>query len=217
MRKLIALAVALGLVGGFVGAMSAQAKVRLVAKSAKFYLRDDDGCDGEGYLSKKDGTDTGCWQLDSFLNEPIINQAALLEEDLIAQHFVARDGVPLVLNSKKNLTGQITTYSGACIDSTIPCSPVGVGAGQASIDVAIKAFVAGGEKVLGEKSETFAIAPSQTHTMELDFDIPDSLNKKKVTSLQVVVYPHGVAAFHSGVELEDPASTITVPTLVKKR
>ena len=215
MKRLLGLALVVGLVGGYLGTASAAGK--LVAKTSKFYLRDDNGCEDPNYLSKKNGPDSGCWQLDSFLNEPIIDQAGLLNRDQIAQHFEARDGVPLVLNAKKAITGTIATYSGSCVDATLPCAPVGVGAGQAEVDIIVRGWVGGSEVVLGEQNAAFTVVPGGAHETKVNLDVPDVLHKKKVTALRVTVYFHGAAVFHSGVEMDNPASFVTLPTLVKKR
>lgn len=215
MRKFLALTVVAGLIGGYVGAAPAQG-ARLVPKTSKFFLRDDNVCESPDYLSRKDGPDSGCWQSDSFLNEPIISQAGLIDRDEIADHFVARDGVPLTLNAKKAITGTIATYSGSCYDAAVPCAPVGVGVGQAQVDIIVRAFINGAEVVLGEQTATFEVVPGDPHVTEVNLEIDDALNKKKVTSLRVSIFFHGAALFHSGVELENPASSISVPTLVKK-
>ena len=216
MKRFIGLALVVGLVGGYIGSSSALAG-KLVAKSSKFYLRDDNGCEDPNYLSKKNGPDTGCWQLDSFLNEPIIDQAGLLDRDVIAQHFEARDGVPLVLNAMKTITGKIATYSGSCVDPSVPCAPTGMGAGQAEVDIIVRGWVGGNEVVLGEQNETFAVVPGGPHETEVNLEIDDALHKKKLSALRVTVYFHGAAVFHSGVEMDNPESFISVPTLVKKK
>ena len=213
MRRYLALAVVAGLIGGYVGATPAQGA--LAAKSTKLFFRDNNGCENPNYLSKKNGPDNGCWQFDSVLNEPIISQAGLLDRDVIADHFVATDGVPLVLNAKKAITGSLATYSGSCFDAAAPCAPTGVGAGQAQVDVIVRAFVGGTEVVLGEQTSTFEVIPGDPHVSEINIELEDALNKKKVTGLRVSVFFHGAALFHSGVEMENPASFITVPTLVK--
>ncbi len=215
MRKLFSVVVLAAVVGGIVGATPASAG--LVGKTSKFYLRDDNACENPNYLSRKDGPDSGCWQSDSFLNEPIISQAGLIDRDAIADHFEARDGVPLILNAKKAITGTLVTYSGSCIDASVPCSPVGLGAGQAQVDVIVRGYIGGAEVLLGEQTSTFEVVPGDPHTTEVNIELDDALNKKKLTSLRVSVFFHGVAIFHSGVNLDDPASFINVPTFVKKK
>lgn len=219
-KRLIALVIVIGLVGGYVGTTGAAAKKKkkkLVPVEAKFFLRDDNGCEDPNYLSKEDGTDNGCWQLDSFLNEAIINQAGLLDKAVLSQVFETRDGVPLVLDATKALTGEIHTYSASCVDATIPCAPTGVGAGQASIDITITGVAGGEEVLLGEQTETFVVAPGGPHKTDVSLELDDALNKKKFDSLKVAFYPHGAAVFHSGVEMDNPASFITVPALAKKK
>lgn len=195
------------------------AKKKLVAVEAKFFLRDDNGCEDPNYLSKKDGEDMGCWQSDSFLNEPVVNQAGLVDRSALSQVFDARDGVPLVLDATKTLTGEIHTYSGSCFDPVgagIPCAPTGVGAGQAAIDITVTGVTGGAEVLLGEHTEEFAVTLGGPHKTDVSFELDDALDKKKFDSLKVSFYPHGAALFHSGVEMDNPASFINVPTLVKK-
>lgn len=218
MKRFVALALVVGLVGGYMGATDALAKKKkLVPKDVKFFLRDDNVCEDPNFLSIEDGEDQGCWQSDSFLNEVFIDNAGLFGPELVAQSFETRDGVPLTLDATKAVTGEISTYSGSCIDASIPCSPVGVGAGQATIDITLTATVGGTETLLGEQSETFTVVPGGPNTFDLDIELDDALNKKKFDSLKLMIYPHGVALFHSGVEMENPASFITVPTLAKKK
>ena len=222
MKRLLALVLVLGLVGGYMGttgAMAKKKKKKLVPVEAKFFLRDDNGCDDPNYLSKEDGEDLGCWQSDSALNEALINQAALFEKSLVAQVFQTRDGVPLVLDATKPLSGEIYTYSGSCFDpgtGVVPCAPTGVGAGQASIDITVTGTSGGNEVVLGEHTETFAVTPGDPHKTSVSFELDDALNKKKFDSLTLTFYPHGAALFHSGVEMDNPASFISVPSLAKK-
>ena len=211
MKRLIALVLVLGLVGGYVGATGAMAKKKKKKKpvpvAATYFLRDDNACESPNYLSKEDGPDEGCAQTDSMLNEALINQAGLFEEELVADVFEARDGVPFVLDATKALTGEVTTYS---IDD--------LGVGQAEIDITVTGVSGGEQIVLGEQTDTFVVTPAEpNHTMELNLELDDALNKKKFESLTVTFYPHGWAAFHSGVQLDDPASFITLPTLAKKK
>lgn len=221
MRKLISLAIVGAIIGGMVAASPASARV--VSKSSKFFLRDTDGCGDANFLSKKDGEDFGCWQIDSALNEAVIDQAALLDRSVVQSRFDARDGVPLVLDAKKAITGTIYTDNGSCFDPAldprippIDCAPVGIGGGRPELDITVQGFVGGREVLLGTQAVTFESIPGDPHATEVDIELDDALHKKKLTGLSLTLYFSGAALFHSVIELEDPASFINVPTLVKK-
>lgn len=224
MRKLISLAIVGAIIGGMVAASPASGAARLVSKTSKFFLRDTDGCGDANFLSKKDGEDFTCWQSDSVLNEALIDQTELFGREVTHVRFDARDGVPLVLDAKKAITGTIYTDNGSCHDPgvgdpvpSIDCAPIGIGGGKPEVDITVQGVVAGAEVVLGTQSATFESVPGDPHATEVNIELEDALHKKKLTGLSTTIYFSGVALFHSVISLDDPASFINVPTLVKKR
>ncbi len=81
----------------------------------------------------------------------------------------------------------------------------------------MQGFVGGSEVLLGTQTSTFESIPGDPHATEVSIDLDDALHKKKLTGLSLTIYFSGAALFHSVIELENPASFINVPTLVKKK
>jgi hypothetical protein len=139
------------------------------------------------------------------------------KEDLLGQHFSAADGVPFKLNAAKPLTGEITTGPNNCYIDGQPCSPVGVAAGQARLEVAIFGTIGGEEKLLGEASEEYVVSPDAEHTVKFSITLDKALNKQTVTALRLRTYSGGAAVGHGEIVLDDPASFLILPALVLKR
>lgn len=178
----------------------------------KFFLRDSDGCEtSENLLSVTDGPDTGCWYADTGIAYDIVVGAGLLTAADLSQTWSAMDGVPLTLDASKPITGEVSTSSGTCLVDG-GCSPAQLGFGQATLDVTVVADVDGEEKVLGTFSESFVVTPGASHTSAVEIPIDPSLDKAKATGLKVLTFLHGAALGHGIIELETPASFITVPT-----
>ena len=178
----------------------------------KFFLRDTDGCDtSENQLSVTDGPDSGCWYVDSGPLYTLIVEAGLLTPADLGQTWAAMDGVPVTLDATKPITGEISTSSGACVVDG-GCSPAQVGAGQATLDVVVYADIDGEEKEIGTFSASFVVVPGSTVTTPIEITLDPSLDKVKATGLKVLTFLHGAAAGHGIIELEAPASFITVPT-----
>ena len=178
----------------------------------KFFLRDSDGCDsGENLLSLKDGEDSGCWYVDSGPLYDVVVEAGLLTPADLGQTWAAVDGVPVTLDATKPITGEISTSSGTCVVDG-GCSPAQLGAGQATLDVVVFADIAGEEKEIGAFTESFVVTPAGPHTSKIEIPIDPTLDKVQATGIKVLTYLHGAAMGHGIIELEAPASFITVPT-----
>ncbi len=220
MRRLLALGLLAGMVVGYLSAGEAGAAAQAAGKS-KFFLRDTDGCDAANFLSRKDGEDSGCWWVDRGPLYDGIAATGLLSEDELSEIWTASDGLPFKLNATKPLTGSISTTSGSCyaglVDDSAPCSPEQIGAGRATLKVKVAGMTAGEEILLGTHTEDFVVAPASSHTSTMSLELDEALNKKKFTGLKVTTYLAGAAVGHGIIELEDPASFITVPTWVKKK
>lgn len=232
MKKILAVIVAGALVAGFVGATPAigkkKPKKKLVPVEAKYFLRDADGCDtGVNQLSLVDGEDSGCWYIDSGAVNDAYEGAGLLTREDLEQSFVAADGVPFKLDATKAVTGEINTAGGTCVVGTIgtpagpvtaPCSPGQLKGGNVTLEVAVQGTVGGTETVLGTFTEEFAVKPGDpTHTSAVEITLDAALNKVDFETLEVTTYIHGNGLGNGIIELDDPASFINVPTLVKKK
>jgi hypothetical protein len=212
MKKTLIVALAACLVGSaFVAPAVAKKKKKkpaAVQVDQKFFLRDTDGCDsGENLLSVTDGPDSGCWYVDSGpLYDAIVGAGLLTPADL-GQTWSAMDGVPVTLDATKPITGEISTSSGTCVVDG-GCSPAQLGGGVAILDVWV---FADGEEI-GTFSETFPVTPAGSHTSAIEIKLDPSLDKVKVNEISVLTYLHGAAVGHGVIELENPASFITLPT-----
>lgn len=232
MKRFLAVVLAGALVAGFVGATPAigkkkKPKKKLVPVEAKYFLRDSDGCDtGVGQLSLQDGEDTGCWYVDNgAVNDAYIAGDLLTREDL-EQTFVAADGVPFTLDATKHVTGEIYTAGGNCVVGTYtgpggpitpPCSPAQLKGGNVTLEVVVQGTTGGTETVLGTFTEEFTVKPGDpTHKSAVDITLESALNKLNFETLEVAAFIHGNSVGNGIIELDDPASFINVPTLVKK-
>ena len=215
MRKLIVLGLVAGLMFNVLAPVeAAKKKKKPVAAEQKFFLHDT-SCDAENTMSLLDGADQSCWYVDSGVAYTAFEGAGLLTAEDLGQSWLASDGVPLTLDATKPITGEISTSSGACaIDGG--CAPVGVGAGQATLDVWVFGTIDGEEKELGTFSEDYVIAPGQTHTSKLSLELDPALDKAVITDLRVLTFLHGAQLGHGVIELENPASFVTMPAWVVK-
>ena len=213
---LIALLI-VGLVAGSLAAPAAAKKKKKkkpvpVAVDQNFYLRDIDGCDsGENHLSLTDGADAGCWYVDSGLLYTAFVEAGLLTPADLGQTWTTMDGTPFKFDPSKPITGEISTSSGACLVDG-GCSPVMLGAGQATLDVVISATIGGETKEIGAFSESFVVTPGSSHTSKLEIPVDAALAGQQVDSLTVLTFLHGAAVGHGIIEVNDPSSFITVPS-----
>jgi hypothetical protein len=221
MRKALAAFLIGGLVIGVVAAPAIAKKpkkkppkVTVTQADEKLYLRDDDGCDTNvNYLSTQDGEDTGCWYVDTATYDPIVTTGLLTPKDLSGE-WDTRDGVPFVLDGSKSIVGEISTTGGDCAADGAPCSPATLAAGPANLDVTIVGEVGGEEKTIGTFSDSYVATPASTHTSKVEIKPDASLVGQTITNLKVFTYLHGPALFQGTVVLDDPASFITLSTLV---
>ena len=216
----------IGLVAGLIVgslAVSAEAKkkpkkkpkkktvTKIVPVDAKFFLRRADcgGADDQVRLSIVDGTDegNGCGSyLQGSGNEVMI--AAGDPEGLVDVIWTATDGIPFVLDVSKELKGAITLESDG-----LP--PAFIGAGPAELEVILTGTSGGATKTLGSAVIEHTVTPGEgSHTYEFSLKLDAALAKAQFSSLDLVTRVRGAAANHGFFELDDPASYITIPTLV---
>ena len=218
MKRLIVIGLVATLAVGMFGTAEAAKKKKKkkapvpVAVDQKFYLHDT-SCDDPNTMSLTDHPDNSCWYVDSGVLYDVVAGAGLLGPEDLGQSWTASEGVPLTLDATKPITGEISTSSGQCLVDG-GCSPAGLGAGLATLDVFVFGDVNGAETELGTFTETYPVAPGQTHTSKIEIKLDPALDKAQLGSLRVLTYLHGAAVGHGVIELENPASFVTVPSFV---
>jgi hypothetical protein len=225
MKRIVGFMLILGLIAGSLAAPAMAKKKKKPRKPAitqvdqKFFLRRDDCAadDDNTHLSIVDGPDAGCWLSDAGVLYDVIGQVftAAGEDADLSEPYPATDGVPFVLDASKPITGEIYLYGGDCLQDPA-CSPVGISAGNAVFEVRVFATIDGEEKELGKFTDTFTTTPGSDHTSTINIPVDSALNGKQVTDFRITAYHGGQAYGPGGISYDDPASFITVPTLVTK-
>lgn len=168
-------------------------------------------------LSTLDDADASCWYFDAGILYELIERAAQngapFNSSVLWEPYPAEDGVPFVLDTAKPITGEITLYGGDCVQEPA-CSPAGIAAGQATFRVRFVATIAGEDKELGVYEDTFMATPGSTHTSQVELAVDPEFQGALLEGLRIEVFRGGIAYGPGGIEYEDPASFITVPTLV---
>lgn len=225
MKRIIAIALVGGLLGGLGFAPATakkkkpkpKAKPKPVAVDVNYYMRRADcgGDDDAISLSVVDGPDGGSGCGSAFAGAP--NELFIQGGDSPSSYvWPAIDGIPLTLNTAKDITGEITvhSFSGA---PTLPAPPY-TSAGQATLVVNLTGTTGGESKVIGTASNSYLVTPDKgTYTTEFKMTPDKALEKAVFTELQLETYVRGTTALHGFFELDDPASFITVPTWAKKK
>ena len=207
-KKTLAIILTLGLLAG-VMASSAEAgkkgkKKKPVPVEVQYFLTSnpDDACDEAGWvLAIAPSESAGCGMTHSGISNEVQIQAGADPRDL-GQEFTAQEGLPIVLDASKAITGSITTrnFNNA-------------GVGQPTVEITVFGTAGGEEIALGTHTATFPAAPTLMETHEFELDIDDKLQNAKLETLAVNVMIRGASVGHSVVEMNTPTSSITVPTL----
>ena len=212
MKKLLAVVLAGALVAGFVGATPAIGKkkkkprkiVKIVKTPQTLYMRQRAAAcsapDRALLLEPSTGEDIECWPTDNFLQE-----AANPLVGYLAVDWPAEEGLPFVLDATTDATGKITVQSFQ-----------GAGGGLAELQVILLGNSGGVETTLGTFSSEYTAEPNGRYTFDYEIDVDDALDKKTFDSFTLRTIAHGAAINHGVFELDDPASFVTLPTLVKK-
>lgn len=201
MRKTILVGLVAGLVSGAVAIGPVQAKTGPVA--VDFFLRGPD-CSapvlGLSVLDEPgDGTCGGAE------HGTVNGVSQLAGQPMASQTWAAYDGLPLKLDASQPVTG--TLYA---------VSFVGPSAGPATVDVVIAATVGGNQVEVGTATVDYLVTPGVAASeIAFEIDVPDLLNKKKITGLQMTTTSRGFAPLQGYYEMEDPASFITIPAIGK--
>lgn len=222
MKRIIAIALLGGLLGGLAYAPATAAKkkpkkpkAKIVAKDVSYYLRRN-GCgtaEDVTSLSVENGTDegTGCGSRLGGAPNVILGPAGQPQGQYV---WAATDGVPFTLNATKDITGSITLRSSRVQSPNE--NPMG--AGEATLQVTLTGTSGDEVVTLGSGENTYSLAPGDGPvTSEFTFTPDAALNKAAFTSLELTTVVTGPVVFHGYYELEDPASHFTIPTLVKKK
>jgi hypothetical protein len=111
-----------------------------------------------------------------------------------------------VLDAQKPVTGTISIRSGN-----------GAGAGNPTLDLTLVGTSDGEEKELGTFSESYTATPTGVYTFEYEMEGVAELHGATFESLALHALCHGLmVGFHCVIEHDEPISSLTVPTLVKK-
>ena len=215
MKRTLILLLIVGLVGGsIVGPAAAKKKKKKPKQTPVTYLLRRDGCNTDAdnpHLSVVDGPDAACVWSDAGLLWDVYSGAGLLDPSEV---YPATDGVPFVLDATKPLTGEITLYGPQCVAGPA-CAPGPISAGNAVFTMDVIGEVGGEEKVLGTFEDQFTAVPGETHTSSVSIEIDPALDKLAFDALRIEVYHGGQAYGPGGIEYDDPASFIVVPTWAK--
>lgn len=223
MRRMIVLALVVGLVGGSLAVPATakkKKKKKLVAVDQTYYLRRD-ACgtaSDNPRLSIEDGTDGSCWAINWGAASDATGEAGDAGAPVGAawESYSAADGVPFILDATQPITGEITLYGGSCATADACAPQGGLAAGNPTFKVIVFGETGGEEQELGQFEESFEVTPdSPTHTSSVSVDIDPSFNKQAFTAFRIEVVVGGQAVGPGGIEYDDPASFITVPTWTK--
>lgn len=228
MKKLFVIGLAVGLVAGsLLGPAHAKKKKKPkppaapVAVDLKFFLRQDAASCAESpheFLTLTDGTDLSCAytgggaMYEAYYQANEASGGAISDNVPVAPSgevvWTTEDGVPFVLDGSKNITGEITIHAPELADGVRP------GAGAASIDFELTGEVGGEVKELGATTaEVTALPDGADHTIKLDFKPDAALAGATFTNVTLVTRIRGAQVMLVQIELDAPASFLTIPAL----
>ena len=214
-KKLVALMLVGGMVFGGVTVADAKKKKKKPRKVVKevptpvtLFMRQTAAACSESHealLLEPSTEDLECWPTDNFFQEIAKALSPTLYDGYFFNDYVAEAGVPFVLDATQPAAGKITIRSWN-----------GAGAGMAELQVILLGTSGGEEKTLGSYATEYQAEPNGKYTFDYEIDVDDALNKQNFESLTLRTIAHGVAVNHGIIELNDPASFVTIPTIVKK-
>ncbi|HEX2295404.1 MAG TPA: hypothetical protein VHN37_08860 [Actinomycetota bacterium] len=123
------------------------------------------------------------------------------------------DGVPLVLDTSKRITGEIFTAGTSCAAAGV-CSPTPLSAGEQVFEITVIGETGGEEVEIGTYTETFTVGPGVTHAVKVDVAIDQAHAGKVFDSITMITYQRGNSVGHGVIKSNAPTSSyIVVPTL----
>ncbi len=216
-KRWFSISLAGALVAGVLTALPAQAQ----AAEAKFFLHST-GCSSADtnfdYLSAVDSDDEiECFYTGSGIRNEIGENVAATpvtaDRETATRYWDTIDGVPIVLDASRPVTGQIFTHGGACIIGGAPCSPVGLSAGEVVLDITLVGVSGGTEIELGAQTDEFTVVPSGAHTTELEIQPEPTLTGTTFETIELRTWIHGFSVGHGVVKTNgDASSFISIPT-----
>ena len=212
MRRSIRFAVAVAVVVGAVAGPAAAARRSGQPSTTTFFLRaSDPGCQTGFGLSIEDGDDaTNCGFIDGGAPQEVTQ--VVLNERTTERTWSAYDGLPLKVDASRPLTTDIT------LKSFQPVSPAAIGVGQAVFELTFTGFSSGERVELGTGEATYVVTPGTfEYKINLELDVPDELQGKVINSLEMTTVVRGAVALHGAFSVDDPSSTISLPTLSRRR
>ena len=144
-------------------------------------------------------------------------RCAVASRATATRYFDAVDGTPIVLNTKKPVTGSIWTSGGSCVVAQA-CSPAGLGIGQTTMDVSLVGKIGDEEVPVGEMSDTYQVTPGTVHEVVIEMEIDAAAAGKKFDTIELRTWQGGTAAGHGVINTNgETSSFISVPSLKTKK
>jgi hypothetical protein len=230
-RRILSALLSLGLIAGaLIAAAPAKAQGTADPAGTKFFLRST-GCSSAGgnfdYLAIEDADEEiECYYTGAGFRydvgeasgqtvevpTPVGTQRPIAKRSDATRYFDS-EGVSVVLDATKPVTGQIFTSGGSCVGTTATCIPGGGSMGEVKIEYTLVGTSGGTAVELGTQSETFQAAPQQTHLTELNIQPDPSHNGKTFELIDLQIWVHGNSVGHGVINTNgETSSFFAVPT-----
>jgi hypothetical protein len=228
-RKPFVAAVSLALVAGLVIApATAKPKKKKpkppaapVAVDLKYFLASG-GCPPQGQTAKDAEdvltlTDTEdeieCNHTAAGIRNDVQTMTPAYTQDGQSRWWDTIDGIPIVLDTSKHITGELFTSGTECAAAGA-CSPTTISAGEMTFDIRVIGETGGEEVEIGTYTETFSVAPGTVHTVKVDVPIDAAHAGKVFDSVTMITFQHGDSVGHGVIKSNAPTSSyVVVPTL----
>ena len=227
-RKPFVVAVSFALIAGAIAAPAGAAKKKKpkpppapVAVDLKFFLASN-GCppqgstakDAEDFLTLTDTEDAiECNHTSAGIRNDVQTMTPAYTRDGQSRWWDTIDGVPVVLDVTKHITGEIFTSGTQCAAAGA-CSPSPLSAGSTTLDIRVFGVTGGEEVEIGTFTETYDVPPGTVHTVKVDVPIDAAHAGKVFESITMVTFQHGNSAGHGVIKSNAPTSSyIVLPTI----